>query len=85
MYLRYLFCFKNAATFHGVCGNYVDGEGGSQTSFEGKGLTWNVRKFHISSTTILGPVVQVISEALSEQKVAGSISTISDFHTVAPC
>ena len=27
----------------------------------------------------------VVSAALSEQKVAGSIPTIGDFHTVGPC
>ena len=32
-----------------------------------------------------GPEVQVVSEALSEQKAAGLILTISDFHTIGPC
>ena len=30
------------------------------------------------------PVVQVVSAALSERKVAGSIPTTGDFHTVGP-
>ena len=32
-----------------------------------------------------GPLVQVVSAALSERKVACSIPTIGDFHTVGPC
>ena len=31
-----------------------------------------------------GPVVQLVSAALSERKVAGSITTIGDFRTVGP-
>ena len=30
-------------------------------------------------------MVQVVSTALSERKVAGSIPTIGDFYTVDPC
>ena len=39
----------------------------------------------LSSLFVWGPVVQVVSAALSERKVAGSIPTISDFHTAGPC
>ena len=35
--------------------------------------------------TCVGSRGAVVSAALSERKVAGSIPTIGDFHTVGPC
>ena len=41
-------------------------------------------KLHFESVDALSRGA-VVSAALSERKVAGSIPTIGDFHTVGPC
>ena len=44
-----------------------------------------VRVTAIDDFVIVGSRGAVVSAALSERKVAGSIPTIGDFHTVGPC
>ena len=39
----------------------------------------------VSAALCVGSRGAVVSAALSERKVAGSIPTIGDFHTVGPC
>ena len=49
-------------------------------------MDWNQRLVAKKSSTYLcGSRGAVVSAALSERKVAGSIPTIDDFHTVGPC
>ena len=41
--------------------------------------------YAVVNSACVGSRGAVISAALSERKVAGSIPTIGDFHTVGPC
>ena len=41
--------------------------------------------FPANALPLVGSRGAVVSAALSERKVAGSIPTIGDFHTVGPC
>ena len=43
------------------------------------------KRFRVSYNMCVGSRGAVVSAALSERKVAGSIPTIGDFHTVGPC